>query len=633
MCAAGRSFLVFTASLLAVTVASACSNGDGPSNPDTSAPPVDADATVGSDIAADVDAAADVVADAQADAGADTATVVDVVADAAPDGDMTADTVSDAVADTVTDTGGGSSVLDCGWPDAGSPEVYDTIADTGPPKPFKDLCGVPIPGAATPGDDVYGGATGDAACNGKAFDTKWFFDKDIGLSVPTPDIHAKSDCPHAGKSFHNGSSCSGNKCNPSCPPGWPCVCGVCPWTKIPKMIRPRERAVSVWTGKEVLIFGGTSVGTFDDYYRGERWEPGSGKGWQPINVPHGDIFSGGGGGAAMWLGDRAFVYGTAVGSFFYFPDSDTWKTVHCPKDAVMSGASPSYQRAGHRIFTWGHAYKWVHIEGKKIGVPDPTRPQYGWFDPRENRWFAYPVPHHLFPTNYLLSTPNWSKWTPRCWAAWENDVWFFDVNPPTKYDGKCTWPGKVDPSKAISLHLHIPTNKWTVLPQNAPKGLRCGDSAGAGGDPTRVTAFPGGFVVFDRRHGYSDPPNLVAVYKHANKTWTTVADTAHMPTALGSWNRPVWTGKHLAFHSVTYSHGKTTSVVPPEPVFLDPVKARVVRPTQLGLPNHEYWKGNLLVAGDRIMVIGGRNGPPTVVVHHRDGIQLHLPSLLAGAVP
>jgi N-acetylneuraminic acid mutarotase len=95
------------------------------------------------------------------------------------------------------------------------------------------------------------------------------------------------------------------------------------WTAVSTNGAPAARsgAVAVWTGSEMIVWGGSGTATLND---GGRYNPASNT-WAPI-------CSGGpspGGAAAFWSSSDMVVWGS--GSVWrYNPASDTWSGSGCP---------------------------------------------------------------------------------------------------------------------------------------------------------------------------------------------------------------------------------------------------------------------------------------------------------------
>ena len=154
---------------------------------------------------------------------------------------------------------------------------------------------------------------------------------------------------------------------------------------------PRTGAVTIWTGRELIVWGGAILdeGSMPPAPRladdGARLDPATGK-WTPMakaGAPSARVD-----GRAVWTGSRLLVYGcvaspyycyltprpcpAATGGSMYDPATDTWTPISS-EGAPAPPADMPYTRllwTGKRMIAWG---------GAAAG-------QQGVFDPAANRW-------------------------------------------------------------------------------------------------------------------------------------------------------------------------------------------------------------------------------------------------------
>jgi N-acetylneuraminic acid mutarotase len=118
------------------------------------------------------------------------------------------------------------------------------------------------------------------------------------------------------------------------------------WTEVSSVGAPsaRDNHVAVWTGNEMIIWGGVgSVVHFD----GARYRPGSNT-WQPISsvlAPAESLSN-----SAVWSGAEMLVWSGGVGGR-YDPASDSW--LRLPAPAIARAAGHTAVWTGSRMIVWG----------------------------------------------------------------------------------------------------------------------------------------------------------------------------------------------------------------------------------------------------------------------------------------
>lgn len=247
------------------------------------------------------------------------------------------------------------------------------------------------------------------------------------------------------------------------------------WRRVPAAgaPSPRDSAYAVWTGREVLVWGGrtqTDGGLFDPALSS----------WRPI-APAPDAFRPRRLGTIVWAGRWAIIWGgfyqepqsgalTSLGDGLrYDVAADTWSPV------AMSGAPSPRSRhtaiwSGTRMIVWGgvgesgyagqgaaydpEADQWTAVTvdgapavrqdhaavwtGHEMIVLGGSAPDGGRYDPATDRWTALAVPS---PAGFAARGPV-AAWTGRKVAVWS---WV---------SSKAAWGGLYDPA----------TDRWEQMP-------------------------------------------------------------------------------------------------------------------------------------------------------------------------
>ncbi|MBA2282367.1 MAG: hypothetical protein H0W25_14235, partial [Acidimicrobiia bacterium] len=104
-------------------------------------------------------------------------------------------------------------------------------------------------------------------------------------------------------------------------PSTPRVAGEEGWRTIqPAPVVPRFQHAAVWTGREVVVFGGYPPGGGDPAPGGAAFDPAAGT-WRTIASPPGLL----GSAVAAWTGDTVLVVDAAGGLHGYDPAADAWQ--------------------------------------------------------------------------------------------------------------------------------------------------------------------------------------------------------------------------------------------------------------------------------------------------------------------
>jgi Kelch motif len=154
-------------------------------------------------------------------------------------------------------------------------------------------------------------------------------------------------------------------------------------------IAPRTEAVGVWTGREVIVCCGRSIGTGASYdtATAAAFRPDTGT-WRRLADP--PTGSDRGFGAAVWTGtEMIVVFGTSESdspiAYSYNPDADAWRQLASPPTSVAR--IPEAAWTGTEVIVWSGA---DHGQGTDTGYR---------YDPATNTWSELPVMPAASATN------------------------------------------------------------------------------------------------------------------------------------------------------------------------------------------------------------------------------------------
>jgi len=153
------------------------------------------------------------------------------------------------------------------------------------------------------------------------------------------------------------------------------------WTSIaPAPIQARAGHVAVWTGREMLVWGGATLSenvkapAFTD---GAAYDPNT-DAWRSIGAAP---VSPGGSFAAVWTGSRMIVWGGVAGQgAVYDPATNRW--VKLPKAPIPTLSTPTAVWTGRLMVVWGGPERQPSPERRvALGAA---------YDPATNRWIPLP---------------------------------------------------------------------------------------------------------------------------------------------------------------------------------------------------------------------------------------------------
>jgi hypothetical protein len=254
------------------------------------------------------------------------------------------------------------------------------------------------------------------------------------------------------------------------------------WRALPVLpagqLEPRERAAVIWTGRQLVYWGGASHPPVRAHADGAAFNPGTNQ-WATLPpAPEGQWqLEGDDGvavavddGVAVWTGHEVLVWGgmtipdpvaapnmaTLADGVAYDPARRTWRRL--PRPPVQ--------------LRWASLNQWVLWTGRELlvggveqGPGGGTRA--GAYDPATNRWRLLPRsprltggPDHLQARTAMWAGSRllvWNFWSPTAHTANNRDA--VAARPEAEPDGIDLWA--YDP----------PTDRWTVLP-DPPEQVR-----------------------------------------------------------------------------------------------------------------------------------------------------------------
>jgi hypothetical protein len=239
------------------------------------------------------------------------------------------------------------------------------------------------------------------------------------------------------------------------------------WSQLEPPPLVRARAASVWTGTQLFFWGGDSGygGTF--HSDGALYDPSSGK-WRmlppaPITVELGS--------AAVWTGRETLVWsGTSEGAAFD-PEADSWREL--PKSPVSFGAVVANVWTGKEAILWGNASRAVHASALDGAAYDPSTDTWRTLPPAPfalNQAAAVWTGNELIVYGALLDGNNWSETKHARGLAYDpaKDTWRvlapFPLSPQAS---EVVWTGEEMLAWDYELHAGAydpESDTWRKLP-------------------------------------------------------------------------------------------------------------------------------------------------------------------------
>jgi len=322
------------------------------------------------------------------------------------------------------------------------------------------------------------------------------------------------------------------------------------WTPMTGVDAPdaRQHHSAVWTGDEVIVWGGLTVNWPGEDPSGGRYDPVADT-WTPtslVDAPSHRYFH-----AAVWTGEEMIIQGGSeffeppVAGGRYDPATDTWTPTN-PVNSANNGQGITAVWTGTEMIVWGGLDDdgVFHVDG-------------GRYDPQLDLW--YPTNTLNVPRSRASHAAAWTGNEMMIWGGWSygypntgalydpaTDSWrtATAVGAPLGREGAeevwtgsevLVWGGEPDgpPFAPGTGGLYDPvTDSWRLTTTvNAPSN-RSGHTAVWTGSEMIVFGTPG-----------TETPAIAKRYSPAADTWTD-ATTVDAP-ASRQYHAAVWTGTEM----------------------------------------------------------------------------------------
>ena len=287
------------------------------------------------------------------------------------------------------------------------------------------------------------------------------------------------------------------------------------WTATSTTNAPSGRwgHTAVWTGNEMIIWAGVE-GQFA-INTGARYNPVTNS-WTATstnNAPVPGIY------AAVWTGSQMIVWGGPNSSGGkYNPNSNNWT-------AISNVNAPSPRAAHTAVWTGSEMIVWGGTDGF-IGTPDPLTG--GRYDPSSDSWTATSTTN--VPLDRYSHTAVWTGTEMIVWGGINDDGPFIIVFN----DG-----GKYNPT----------TNSWTATATNNAPSARTGYTATWSGSEMIIWGGNG----LGGGNGFSGSLNTGGKYNPVTNTWTATRVNG-APTSRDG-HTAVWIGRQMIAWGGDYNDG------------------------------------------------------------------------------
>jgi hypothetical protein len=368
------------------------------------------------------------------------------------------------------------------------------------------------------------------------------------------------------------------------------------WTRLPAApIVGRVEAATVWTGKEMLVWGGASANGDKAYADGAGYDPSSGQ-WRIL--PPGPL-SPRTGAAYVWSGRQLFIWGgyvwrggqwqVADDGALYDPSTNSWQRV---------AASPLAARRDAITLWTGNA---VVVIGGSPAVLTETQPGYldaAAYDPRTNQWHPLaPLPTQPSRTIDKMTAAA----TPAgidVWLYWEH-VEVMSAKPPVT----------TETTSGISpLRLGPRSTAWQTIETAPPRDVGLPLWTG------RELIFPATRPFYG--YGSSGPVVLNTAGWRMNPSTESLRRLPHGPVDDGNADS-LWTGAALiSFNTTGSSSGPDRAHHPGEAAVWDPATNQWTRLPDAPFVSGEYppsaiWTGSHLLEWGLMNPSRPDDAPPT----------------------
>jgi len=268
--------------------------------------------------------------------------------------------------------------------------------------------------------------------------------------------------------------------------------GIDSWTATTTMNAPAGRSghTAVWTGSEMIVWGGNFVDN-----TGGRYNPGTDS-WTATTTV--DAPTARSGHTAVWTGSEMIVWGGVDDSGGrYNPNTDSWTSTN----TTNAPAGRSYHTA---VWTGSEMIIWGGVDDSGFAVNTG-----GKYNPGTNSWTA----------TTTINAPSGREFHTAVWSGSEMIVW-------GGYDESFNYPtigGRYNPS----------TNVWTTTTtNNAPTGRK-----------HHTTLWTGGAMIVWGGDDSSSLLNTGGRYNPITNSWTATS-TAGAPVARNG-HTTVWSGTEM----------------------------------------------------------------------------------------
>ena len=269
---------------------------------------------------------------------------------------------------------------------------------------------------------------------------------------------------------------------------------------------------AIWSGTEMIVWGGTVAGA--PVADGGRYDPVTDT-WRTMSAAGAP--SARSGHTALWNGSRMIVWGATpdLSGALYDPATDAW-TPMTSTGAPLITSDHRVAGTGSRMIVWGGTYQPPSSGGDGAGIccPDYTTNAGGIYDPATNSWTAIPT----------TGAPTQRKGPALVWTGTELLIW-----------GGMSGGNLLSPCYATGGRLSPATGTWIpTADAGAPTARSQMHAAWTG---TRLLVWGGVIngLLTDHEGGLYDP---------VTDTWTPVANLGGL-AALQRGAASVWTGTEL----------------------------------------------------------------------------------------
>jgi hypothetical protein len=398
-------------------------------------------------------------------------------------------------------------------------------------------------------------------------------------------------------------------CASACPAPYPCTCGTCPWIQTPPMNVQRYGAKAVWTGDEVLVFGGwssTLIGGVPNWeFTAERWKPSGTKGFEMIALPAAVTSAMSGAWVdVVWTGSEAIVF--MKDTQFTF-DPKTSKLTVLPLSPVTVGLG-----IGARVF-WVQDTLFVWGYDRATSKPEKPVPHIATWR-KDTGWQDVPPPAAIMKAG--------AAGAPQCATILDNMVYALDCGAPAAASG-------VDVTKPLLIRYSLVSKSWEALPQTMASGTHCNPQ-----ENILFAAFPDGIAFIPRIDGGPNAakyPAVGAIWWKATSKWTAMVQPPIIGPLAVDMNAVLWTGDRFVIAGPYFFDPGLASILafglykewPGWPTTFDPYANQFGYMTSVGFPKHSRDAMAWAWTGSELIALGGTNGIDFETIH-KDGVRHHL---------